>query len=397
MGSVNISLGNGNLGGTVQTNDGVVGMVLTGQIDDGGYALGTPVLLTSLSGLGEAGITAAGNPFAYRHIRDFYSEAGSGAQLYVMLVANTLTIDMICDVTNADGAAKLVEYANGKIKVISAMTDDTAVGPPDIEEGINALIPDAIVKLQALCKIYFGLRKPLRGIIGATSFTGVAADLADLTARTENCVGVLLGGNYVSGDEDGINESALGLLMGRVASIPVQRKVSRVKSGALAATQAYAGDTTVEEMGGDIAVIAERGYITIMTYPNITGYFFGGDPMCVPATDDYCMLARGRVIDKAHVLAYTTFIQEVDDEVEIDADTGTMSAAYCATLESKIENVINTVMKANKEIAGVDCFIDPAQNVLSSNEVDVALSITPVGYSTTIDIVLGFENPALSA
>ncbi len=111
-------------------------------------------------------------------------------------------------------------------------------------------------------------------------------------------------------------------------------------------------------------------------------------------TDDYSFLARGRVIDKAHILAYTTFVQEVDDEVPVNAD-GTLDAGFCKWLSQQIINQINNTMTANKEISAVNCFIDPAQNILSTNELNVVLKLTPVGYATDIEINLGFANPGL--
>ena len=48
-------------------------------------------------------------------------------------------------------------------------------------------------------------------------------------------------------------------------------------------------------------------------------------------------------------------------------------------------------MTANKEISNVNCFIDPAQNILSTNQLNVVLKITPVGYASDIEISLGFQ------
>jgi len=115
--------------------------------------------------------------------------------------------------------------------------------------------------------------------------------------------------------------------------------------------------------------------------------------MLTATTDDYSMLSRGRVIDKAHILAYTTFVQEVDDEVPVNTD-GTLDAGFCKWLSQQIVNQVNNTMTANKEISSVSCYIDPSQNILSTNTLNVSLSITPVGYATDIAITLGFENPA---
>jgi hypothetical protein len=116
--------------------------------------------------------------------------------------------------------------------------------------------------------------------------------------------------------------------------------------------------------------------------------------MCTATTDDYSMLARGRVIDKAHILAYTTFVQVVDDEVPVNTD-GTLDAGFCKWLSQQIVNQVNNTMTANKEISSISCYIDPAQNILSTNQLSVVLNIVPVGYATNIEVVLGFSNPSI--
>ena len=73
-----------------------------------------------------------------------------------------------------------------------------------------------------------------------------------------------------------------------------------------------------------------------------------------------------------------------------------LEAGYCKYLEQAIINQISGIMVANREISDVACFVDPQQNVLSSNKVKIVLRITPVGYATTIEVALGFYNPALA-
>ena len=391
MGSVNITLASGQLGGTLQTNDGITGMVLTGASETGGYTVGTPILVTSLADVTSAGITAANNPFAIKQLQEFYNQAGTGSQLYLMLVPPTMTIAEMADNTNASGATALLDYAAGKIKVLGLLSDDLAVagagGTITVTNSLNADVYTAASNMAVMAAAYFEAEKPFRAVIGGTSYNGGAGHLTDETSGTTNNRTAILIGDTVSGAS-----ACIGLLLGVVASVPVQRKISRVRTGALTNTAAYVGTSTVEATGTDIAVIAGRGYITFTTYPNVSGYFFSGDPMCTATTDDYAMLARGRVIDKAHILAYTTFVQEVDDEVPVNAD-GTLDAGFCKWLEQQIVNQVDNTMTANKEISSVSCFIDPAQNILSTNQLNVVLRIIPVGYATDIEISLGFSNP----
>jgi hypothetical protein len=394
MGSVNITLANGQLGATLQTNDGITGLVMTGITESGGYTADTPILVTSMTDVANAGITLTHNPFAIKQLQEFYNQAGNGAQLYVMLVATTVTVAQMADNTNANGAKKLLDFAAGKIKVLGLLSDDAAIatggGVITVTHGLNADVYTAASNMIVTAQAYFEAEKPFRTIIGGTSYSAGVSALTDETAGTSNNRTAILIGDTVTGAA-----ACLGLLLGVISAIPVQRKISRVRTGALTNTAAYVGTSTVEAAGaGALAVIAGKGYITFITYPNVSGYFFSGDPMLTATTDDYRMLARGRVIDKAHILAYTTFVQEVDDEVPVNTD-GTLDAGFCKWLSQQIVNQINNTMTANKEISGVSCFIDPTQNILSTNELKVVLKILPVGYATEIEISLGFENPAV--
>ncbi len=391
MGNVNITLANGQLGATLQTNDGVTGLVVTGA-SEGGYTTGTPILVTSLAAAQAAGITEGGNPFAWRQVREYYDQAGTGAQLYLMLVPPTMTVVQMADYTNANGVKKLLDYAAGKIKVVGLVTDDVAIdgagGTITITDGLNADVYTAVARMDDTATNYFAVHKPFRAIIGGTSYAGVAADLADMAAGTTSNRASILVGDTVSGAG-----ACVGLALGVISSIPVQRKISRVRNGPLSTVAAFVGTNTAEAVEESLAEIAGRGYITFVKYANTSGYFFSGDPTCTATTDDYAMLARGRVIDKAHILAYTTFVQVVDDEVPVNTD-GTLDAGFCKWLSQQIVNQVNNTMTANKEISSVSCFIDPAQNILSTNQLNVVLSIIPVGYATRININLGFSNPA---
>ena len=401
MGSVNIALANGQLGATLQTKDGIVGMVLTGADEAGGYTTCTPILVTSMNGVANAGISVANNPFAIKQLQEFYDQAGNGAQLYLMLTPATMTVADMANYAIVKGAKALLDYAAGKIKVLGLLSDDVAIaaagGTIAVTNGMNADVYAAAHSIANMARTYFHAEQPFRAVIGATSVDSSSiGSLTDETqGTTNNRTAILIGDTEPVTGYSGGASACIGLLLGVISSIPVQRKISRVRSGALTNTGAYVGGVQIESLGaGALNNIAELGYMTFTTYPNVSGYFFSGDPMCTATTDDYAMLCRGRVIDKAHILAYATFVQEVDDEVPVNAD-GTLDSGFCKWLEQQIVNQVNNTMTANKEISAVSCFIDPTQNILSTNQLNVVLKITPVGYATDIEISLGFENPAL--
>jgi hypothetical protein len=335
----------------------------------------------------------ANNPYAIRHLQEFYNEAPVGSPLYVMLVATTLTVKDMADKTNSAGAIKLLNYAQGAIKVIAVLADDkainTASGTITITNGMNADVYTAAANMKALINVFVAAENPLRGIIGGTSYAGTAASLTAINGGTTNNRVAIVMGDTQSYDAT-YTSAAVGLCLGRIAAIPVQRKISRVKDGALSNAAAYLNTVALTLADGDMATIAGKGYITFTMYPNLSGFFWSGDPTATATTDDYAMLARGRIIDKAHRLAYARLVQEVDDEVPAIPGTGVIEPGFAANLSNAVEATINQNMTVFNNCTGSKCFVDPTQNVVSSNVVNAALTIYGVGYSTTINLKLGF-------
>lgn len=383
---VTINLASGQLGQVLLLADGVAGMVLHG-VSAGSITAGVPFRVTSLASAETLGLAAGTNPLAYKQVKEFYDEAGEGAPLWLMLVANTMTKAQMVDKTNANGLIKLLDAAAGEVCIVGIADDKTG---HTVTNGIDADAYAAVNALPVLATYYaFTKHAPFRAIIGAGDFNGTASDLTAQTGNSVNRAALLIGDTVASS-----KTACVGLALGRLAKVPVQRKISRVKDGRLQASVMYIGaaDAAVYQ---DAETIHDKFFITLRTFPQKTGYFFTGDRTCTSSTDDYNMLARGRVIDKAHRIAYLTFLEEVDDEVPVDSETGKLAAGYCKTLEQKIINQINLAMTANGEVSGVSCFIDPDQNVLSTNQVKVNLGVTPVGYASEIVVNLGFINPAL--
>lgn len=381
---VDITLENGLLGQVGIGDDGVAGLICSGAAP-ANLSLGTPVLITSLDQAeNQYGISTSSN--AYRNIKQFYSEAGEGAELYIMIVANTTTMVDMCDKTK-DFATKLLTYGAGRIRLLAVAKEPDAGYVPTVTAGIDQDILDALANADALALDYQGNYQPVRILLEGADFDDNIAELDDLRQKSFNHAGIVLG----SDSEDG--RGCVGLALGRAARVPVQRNIGRVKDGPLAnIIAAYLGTKKVDsEMTlGDLGLVNDKGYIFMRAYTGRDGFFFNDDPMAALATDDYNSLARGRVIDKAIVISYDTYVQELLDEVQVDAD-GKISAIIIKYLQTRITNAINTAMQG--EISGFSAFIDPSQDIISTGKLNIVERITPVGYNKTIEIKLGFSNP----
>lgn len=397
---VTITVENGALGTVAFTNDAIAGMILSGGAAPSGLALNTPKKIFSLAEAEAVGITAdydtTNSVHAHRQIKEFYSQGGNGLPLWISVVVNTVTMEDICDKAE-EYAKKLLDAAAGEIRILGITRKPDANYDPEVADGIDPDVNLAAVNLQALLADYEDAFIPAIGIIEGRALEAENyGDLVDYKSASLNRVAILLSSSeeaIVSSVHD--KSASVGLLIGRLASDPVQRKCSRVKTGALAISQGYLSNGSKVDAVSYIEDLHDKGYIAMRTFAGKTGFYFTGDPTCTIITDDYAFLSRRRVINKAIMIAYQTYVEEIENEVLVDT-AGKLHPGMVKEWQAKIDNQVNSQMTAEGEISSFRSFIDPDQNVISENKVAIVLRIRPVGYATDIEISLGFENPALS-
>ena len=204
--------------------------------------------------------------------------------------------------------------------------------------------------------------------------------------------GVVLGDTAASS-----KNAAMGVVAGRIAASAVQRKISRVRDGALQPLTFYVGAEPAEL--ADLETINDKGYITFRTFVGKAGYFITDDNLATTPEDDYRALTNRRVIDKAYRIAYAQLVEWLNDEVPV-SKSGTLVPAWCSTVEADVEQAIETQMTAQGNLGndpsdssdtGVECKIDYDQNILATSQVKIGLRVKPNGYAKYIDVELGFK------
>ncbi|WP_395075394.1 DUF2586 family protein [Flavobacterium sp.] len=360
------------------------GLVLTGVTVAGTnkVTVGNSYQVFSLDEAIALGIEETGtNAFAYAQIKAFYDKALRGAELWFMLTLQTVTMEMMADVTSVY-AKKLLADAQGKIRVLGLCKKSGTT--EIITFGLDADVSLATVKAQALAKDYADRYFPVRILISGNKFTGIVADLKDYTATDLNKVGILLA------NIDGSKEAAIGMAIGRLASTPTQRKLSRVKDGAVEPFEAYfTNGAKVATLDTAWDAIDNKGYIFLRSFSNRSGFYFTSDKTLTGATDDFNSLARGLVMDEAVLIAYNVLVEELSDEVPVTV-SGTIHPAIIKGWQNNIESQIKGLMVDLGKLSGVKAFIDENQNVLQTNNVNIDLQLLPVGYSDFITVNIGF-------
>lgn len=295
---VKIDFAKGAIGANEPMDDGVTGLVCTAvavtqTVDDKQettFALDTPYLITKLEELVTKGVTSGdsdANATLYKAVKEFYDEAPVGRKLWIMGVADTVGIADIVDKTK-DNARKLLIAANGTIRTLAVKIKDMSSYTPVVTTGIDGAVRTAMVNAQGLAEwATETLFAPVIVILEGRHYTGTAETLVANPINTgdQNRVAVMIGDTVK--DSKG---AAVGLLAGRIASIPVQRSIARVRTGSITAVEMFIGSKAAEL--GNPETINDCGFICPRTFVGKAGYYWSDDKLAASAADDYSLTGQ---------------------------------------------------------------------------------------------------------
>jgi hypothetical protein len=390
--NVKINITNGALGTVDAKNGGVAAMILRGTTKGGEDVqpdpVSTPIVLNSLNDAVKNNITpeydSERGVNAYHHIKEFYDEAGEGAKLWVMVVDKSVEMNNLVSAQHPEFAKKLIDAGQGEIRLLGLT--GAVVETPTITKGLQTDVANAINGAQTFVGNYVEKIAPFITVLEGKNWDKSATDIENLREGDDNRVSVALCSSKTDGS------ASIGLVLGRLAKVEEQTRISRVKDGSLSINKAYFSNGEIVD-NATAESLHDKGYVVMRTFPRTNGYFFASDYTATKASDDLNRISLVRTIDKALMIAYDTYINSVDDEIEMDSK-GQVLASVAKSLETDIEDMVRIQM--NGQISSFDAFIDPAQNIISTGQLSVVCKIVPKGYLNEIVVDLGFSNPALS-
>ncbi|MCT4614550.1 MAG: DUF2586 family protein [Marinifilaceae bacterium] len=388
--NVKIVLGNGNLGQVAPNTDSVAGLILTGSAVSGKLEYNTHYLLASDKDLETLGVDEKSNPLVAKDVKAFYAQAGQGAELHLVVVEESTSFQTMCSTEDDSPINKLISGGMGRIRIVGLNKNPSSDYTADLAKKIDK---DAILAGDALQKIaekYASDVKPFRAIIAASLWNSETTDLYKPSESSNSRVG------YVIAADKNISNNysaAIGMVLGRAAKVEVHQSVGRVKEGALCQDPYFTDGKKLTEHYSDLNLLHDAGYIFFRDYPGLNGAYINADSMAVSMTDDYSSLSLGRVIDKASVVAYSSYIKEIMDNVSVD-DKGKLSPGVAKSYEGIIENAIMLAM--GSQISSFTAYVDSNQKILSTGKLDVKCRIVPQAILKNIEVDLSFNNPAVS-
>ena len=384
---IKIQFLNGQLGTVGESPDGLFALVCGAAAVTKKLELGKAYTLHTFDELDALGVTAENNPRLYKHVQDFYTEAEEGTKLIIFPVDKTKTFTELCD-KDTGVIKELITAENGALRGIFVAGDGREA--TITTNGLDNDLFTALSKAQQLAEwATTSLYAPLFVILEGRGYKDSA--VKDLHKEAYNRVGVLIG-DTVKASEG----AAVGLMAGRLATLPVQRNIARVKNGALKPVAMFIGEKPVEENASAVSDLYDAGYITPRKYVGKAGYFFTDDRLACEQTDDYAHITARRTIDKAYRIAYAALLELMMDELSVNED-GTLQHGIIMAWQQMMENAVNRAMTAAGELSadadgtGCKAYVDPTQNVLSTSKIELTLKVRPFGYARYVDVKLGFQ------
>ena len=253
-------------------------------------------------------------------------------------------------------------------------------------------------------------------MVEGRKFSGTPATVLDLRTLAAGNVCVVVGRDserrkklQADGHTGAANFAALGLALGKTASLPVNQNIGRLAIPPnFTLNDALPGIIEPELSGGqivstyftdaDLEALHNKAYTFIYSNMGYPGFYFVNDHTCELATKSNSRLSYNRVINKMAEIARATLMPYVKSSLPVTTD-GTLPASTVERFKNICNRAISEEMINNpdplrlKELSDVDTKIDAAQNILAQNKLFVQVSGIPTGSADVISVEFALSNP----
>ena len=182
----------------------------------------------------------------------------------------------------------------------------------------------------------------------------------------------------------GLSEAGAGLSARRLTWEPIDA----VRYGPIPGVTALYPDDLGD---GQIAAINARDYVVARHYAGLRGTYIARSNMLSEPGSDYGVEERRRVMDRACTVVRAAQLQYLNSSVQLAPD-GTLAgiALFRAISQQPLDEMVSS-----GAISAGAVTIDPTQDLLSSERLEVEISIVPRGKIGSISTTIAFANPVL--
>jgi hypothetical protein len=262
-----------------------------------------------------------------------------------------------------------------------------------------------ITAINTVCETLKGIYQPLQAIYaGNIQATTDITTLANVNNLTANNVMNLIGqdgagfGNFLynmNGTAGKKSITCLGACLGITALRKVSESIawvgeSNVSNGIELEVPAFANGQLYSSLSNNaIENLYSKNHTFVKKFPTYTGSYFIDSRMCIAVSSDYAYMEDNRTMCKAQRNLYVGFMPTLNGPLRFNSN-GTLADSTIALLES-IGNVALDQMVRDGELSAKGISINPSQNVLATNTIQVSITLVKNGVARTIQIPISFK------
>jgi hypothetical protein len=344
------------------------------------------------------GVSTNVAPWAY-HIKEHFRLGNGPLYVGVFPIPGSWDFEEIRTVQN---------YAAGEIRQIGIYQAGSV-----IDSWTKTYTVADVASIQTICNELGDEKTPLSVVLqpeyvdADTNSSGNWQDdayinnLANLQTYTAPNVSVLLGQDgaadgYSLALKYGMSIGSLGAVMGVISNFKVSESigwVGKLQSLPFSTTEydtpAMAnGSALVNFTATDQNTLADKHYTFLRRIPDLAGSFISDSKTAVSNTNAFYSIERNRTIDKARRVVAAGLSPLLNSPVNVNAD-GTLSAITINVYKQVCNSQLD-VMVSNGELSAYQVSIDPNQNVLATDTINITLTLVPVGVARFITVDVSF-------
>jgi len=403
-----VTINKGKIAATASTiAASISGLIANGVAVAGKLVLGDHYTIYSVDDAAALGIDAAydsaNNVRVFHHIREFYRMAGTGTELHVMAVPQTILPSVIFQDPTAIYARKLVAAAQGAIRQLAIAFNPADDYEETTTDGFNSDIRAAIAPAQEFAEWAYDNERPLQIVLEGRAYSGNAATTINLkalevsegVALEADKVSVVIGQDYNYAEtQDALGKlyASVGLALGTIAGIAVNQSIGEVEP--LNLTDAPPGYYTVAglsshakitDVEASLPTLDTKGYIFPGLYTGLSGYRWNWGHVCAPEKEDAdgrlneSTIEYGRTLDDAVRRLRVALLPKVKTVQPVDPVNGQLPMGVIQYFQGIGDNVFID-MAAEGLISGGVTTVNPNSNLQSGDRaLEMDFIVVPTG------------------
>lgn len=220
-----------------------------------------------------------------------------------------------------------------------------------------------------------------------------AAFASFASARTMVCAGTALTGSPLTGYQ--LHRSSAWAVTARLGSVAVSEEPSFVGRGKLAYVIGLTAGIDWDE-NATPGLDAGR-FCTLRSIPGLIGVYCTRGMMMAQPGSDFDRVSRRRVMDVACATTRAALLPYLNGTVRVETDTGYIDERDARAIEAVATQKLVDAIVAPGNASGCSVVLSRTANILSTRNEPVTVRVIPLAILETIDVNIGFQNPAITA